>query len=348
MSITIKDTESAQWTTSSADIVARGRFVNVAPSGIGALTLGTAGASYTGQRWLSVGQNNTLYTRSYAAEASLRALFHFAWYSDVSVISGYQTISFHSPSGIECSLQFDNFLRVWRLYRGATLLATSTRSFTLTEFIRLQINLYLHDTLGRVTVKANGATVINFTGDTLNLGGSRLEMVSLGTDNSGGNKFRFSDWVYAIPTSDADFLLGDVRFWLKVPTGVGSSAQWTPSAGPNWETVDEIPQDGDTTYNASSTAGHKDLLAAASVSIAGSVHCVVPGLVAKATGVGLTEVRTRIKSGTTEAPGATVALGTVHSPIGNDVHTTDPATGVAWAAAAADAIELGYELVSAS
>lgn len=61
-----------------------------------------------------------------------------------------------------------------RLYRGSTLLATSTNViFTdLTTFRHIEIDATIHDSSGSVTLKADGVTEISFSGDTRNGGTS--------------------------------------------------------------------------------------------------------------------------------------------------------------------------------
>ena len=45
------------------------------------------------------------------------------------------------------------------------------------------------------------------------------------------------------------------------PNGVGGANVWTPSAGANWQNVDEATADDDTTYNSTATVGDQDLFA---------------------------------------------------------------------------------------
>src|SRR6185437_13665423 len=51
---------------------------------------------------------------------------------------------------------------------------------------------------------------------------------------------------------------GDLRVECVMPNGPGAHTQFTPSAGANWQNVDEVPPDDDTTHNDSSTAGQLD------------------------------------------------------------------------------------------
>lgn len=70
-----------------------------------------------------------------------------------------------------------------------------------------------------------------------------------------------------------DFL-GNLSVECLRPNGAGSSAQFTPSAGSNYQNVDDTDEDGndgDTTYNAADADGETDLYAMESLATAGEI-----------------------------------------------------------------------------
>lgn len=54
-----------------------------------------------------------------------------------------------------------------------------------------------------------------------------------------------------------DFL-GDVIIDQIVPDGVGAYSGWSPNTAVNWDAVEEVPPDGDTTYVSAQTTGTRD------------------------------------------------------------------------------------------
>ncbi len=72
---------------------------------------------------------------------------------------------------------------------------------------------------------------------------------------------------------DAEFP-GNTRIALLKPNGAGSSTQWDPSAGSNWDCVDEVPA-SDSDYISTDAAEEADLFAASDLpSGVASVKCV--------------------------------------------------------------------------
>jgi hypothetical protein len=76
----------------------------------------------------------------------------------------------------------------------------------------------------------------------------------------GGASTCFHDDVYALDctTPPHNGYLGALRCYASVPVGNGSPLQWTPLAGTNWSQVNEIPPDGDASYNSDGNVGDAD------------------------------------------------------------------------------------------
>jgi hypothetical protein len=76
----------------------------------------------------------------------------------------------------------------------------------------------------------------------------------------GGAGTCFVDDVYVLDCTDAvhNTYLGALRCYASVPVANGSPLQWTPLTGTNWSQVNEIPPDGDTSYNSDGTVSDAD------------------------------------------------------------------------------------------
>jgi len=134
------------------------------------------------------------------------------------------------------------------------------------------------------------------------------------------------------------------------PSGVGDSTIFTPSAGANWECVDEPVSDGDGSYV--STIGNllvwrTDLYAIPDGNGSGAIDSVVVYSRAKSTGA-LTSwrinFRTALKSGDSLKVSANKQPGTDYI-LDSLRYTTDPNTGSAWTWAAIANMQAGVAMV---
>lgn len=137
---------------------------------------------------------------------------------------------------------------------------------------------------------------------------------------------------------------GDTGILRMHVTGAGSATTWTATgSATNWQCVDDVNPDDDTTYVYSSVVGAKDLYALENVTITGDIYAVAMTIRGKKTSSGTRAVRALIKS-TSEANGRTLYLPS--SGYKTDFHSvfeTKPTGGV-WTQAALDALEAGIEL----
>ena len=122
---------------------------------------------------------------------------------------------------------------------------------------------YLEKTTPTITAYLDGIQILTWTGGV----GDWLESPdiwdfwSAGLISSSGTNETFIDDFYVENVStEGDQIPLSRRYFMALSDGAGSSAQWTPDAGNNWERVDEttVP-DGDTSYVESETAADKDL-----------------------------------------------------------------------------------------
>lgn len=121
----------------------------------------------------------------------------------------------------------------------------------------IEIKLYLHDTAGVAHLKIDGNDIFNLTShDTKPAGATNLEWIRLDSDAYNGYQI---DDMYILNTlgSKANDFLGDCRVDQLLINGDGNYSQMTPSAGSNYQCVDEDLHD-DTDYVEADTTGEKD------------------------------------------------------------------------------------------
>lgn len=198
----------------------------------------------------------------------------------------------------------------------------------------IELMLYVHNTLGEYEIRVNGNTVAAMSNiDTA--------YITDGIDTiyfSMTGKCYFDD----LYISDSGFL-GPLKVEALLPSGAGSSALWTPSAGANYECVDEIPKNGDTDY-VSAAAAATDLHACANLTnITGGIKAVQLNVDARTESTA-TNIRTKCKSGSTTADGATQSVvDTTDFDTLMEIEEVDPDTSSAWTASGVNGMEIGYE-----
>ena len=236
-------------------------------------------------------------------------------------------------------------LAVYRGDNGGTQLG-STVTFTYPNGyggVYFEFNVKIHDTTGQVTIRADSVEVFAFTGDTRNAGAGEIN--ALVWQPNGAD----IDDLYINTTSGSvnNGFSGDQRIYIVMATGVGNYAQFDPSAGANWENVDEIDQDVDVTYNDTSVVGEIDTFAFADVAPSpalNSVSAVQWRVVARRADASASSIKRVYRRGGTDYKGSATALGDAYKAI-HDVLETDPVTAAAWAVANFNSGEWGYESV---
>ena len=145
-------------------------------------------------------------------------------------------------------------------------------------------------------------------------------------------------------TKNNDFL-GDVRVDVLRPDGAGTYTQFTPSAGTNWENVDEVYPDDDTSYNQGSNVGDKDTyaLAALPAPAGTTIHGVKSQITVRKTDAGARECKLLTRSGSTDDLGDTVVLSDSYlTP--TKIYENNPDDSLAWEDADVNAMEVGVQI----
>jgi len=246
-------------------------------------------------------------------------------------------------------------LNVRRGWPAGTLLATSVNENLYTTagiWYFFEFYVYLHDTAGRVVVKWNGATEIDYTGDTNN-GGSYINHFYFELPDTGGACW-YDDMIVGDGSGTMNTVPpGDARVEYLAPNGVGVKTEFAPSAGSNWSNVDETGTPIDTDYNHSSNVGAMDLFTMADLSGTGVIHAVQPVIRARKDDAGLRSVKPvfykalgagdtpRIYAGTAQSVGDSFSYA-------GQIIETSPDTGVAWGADEIQALQFGYAVAGSA
>lgn len=126
----------------------------------------------------------------------------------------------------------------------------------------VEVRALIDDTSGIVQVEIDGAQVIDFGGDTQAGTTNKICVVAWGASPVAGNYVccgYYDDLAINDPSgSRNNSWIGQGGIVGLVPTGAGNYTQLTPSAGANWQCVDEVPPDDDGTHVEQATISRKD------------------------------------------------------------------------------------------
>ncbi|OYW79716.1 MAG: hypothetical protein B7Z19_04545 [Polynucleobacter sp. 32-46-5] len=226
---------------------------------------------------------------------------------------------------------------------GGTILADGMIRATGWQYI--EISASVSDTVGEVVVKADGVTVINYTGDTKN-GGTNTTIDRVVVSNSYSNTYWYFDDFYLCNDTGTtnNTFLGDVRVHTLLPTADTAVADLTPTgSSSHYANVSDIP-DSTATYNASGIVGHKDLYTMSDLpSGVTTIHATQANNLARKTDAGAIGLKNIVKSGGITASGVTKQLSASTTGT-SDIFAVDPATSTAWTVAGVNGVEVGAEV----
>lgn len=231
--------------------------------------------------------------------------------------------------------------------RNGTNIATGTIPLTAGVFYHIQVRVTIADAGGRVVTKINGVTDIDFTGDTRNGANASANVITLGGINSSNTTQGWDDmWICDATGSNNNDFLGDVKVETIFPTGAGNYAQFIPSAGSNYQNVDESTPNSDTDYNASNTLNDIDTFTMGDlVTTAGEIMGVQHNLHAKKIDAGSRSIKPIARIASSDYLAANDhSLGNSYA-VHRQIVELNPATGLDWTIADINTnAEFGYKL----
>jgi hypothetical protein len=238
-------------------------------------------------------------------------------------------------------------------------LATSTGSQPISAdtLYHIQVRVQLNGINSIVQVKQDDVLVIDYTGP-LNGAATTMSRVMFHSASTTyaqqlGNQYIddvvINDTTASTCAADATWP-GVLRFKVQTVTGPGTYSQFTPVGDtPNFNTIDDLPNDGDTTYNyaLSTNSGFKD-------SFPVTPNALNPLQITYR--AWFEEVIAKKTGGTSKIVLGVRRAGTDYlQPVGQDVGVsydvydnrlcTDPSSLIAWTSAGLDATEIIYEII---
>ena len=246
------------------------------------------------------------------------------------------------------ALKADGALEVRRSNKSGTLLGTSAAGLVTTStYGYIELKALISTTVGTAEVRFNGAVVLTLTG--LNNAQAAVSTWNgVGSNGAGSTTYDLDDFYVCDGTGAAPWntYLGDIRVDHRMPTGVGTTTQWTPSAGANWQCVDEVPPNGDTDYNSTTVLNNIDTFVVQDAPVVGAAILAVQQCTyMKKSDTGTVQVAPVVRSDGVDFVRPTVTLATAYA-FGLEVLPTDPDTSAQWLEAAFNAAEFGYKRIA--
>lgn len=211
---------------------------------------------------------------------------------------------------------------------------------------QVQIYVKRHATAGMLTIKIDGVTVLNLTG--LAMGSTDIGKIVLHPQQYGGVNLAMFDnlWIFnTLGTHSNGFPVGRMKVQALMPNAAGTYTDLTPSAGSNYQNVDETTANDDTDYNSGITATNKDSynLTDLSGSIA-QVHGVQVTAIVRKDDVDSKTYQTFTKSGSTETYSADIVATLAYASSTPLILTDDPNTSAQWTVTNVNALEAGVKI----
>jgi hypothetical protein len=326
--------ESCGWLTGTTDIAKKWEQLNNIVVNLSASARGgpAFGMSATGGIGTSI-----------APVATLVMGERFRLTTDMPGSNGGPCLSFQEGASAHVQVGISQLgaVQAWRnTIGGGVLLGTTANGMVgvgTYHYIEAKVNV--HDSTGTVHVRLNGVEVLALTAqDTRNAGATGLiDNMRFFAVSNGSHAHDF--YVCDTNAPNGDFL-GDVRVDYLAVNAAGANTTWTPSAGSNFQNVDDTDPDDDSTYNETDVANEKDSYQHAALTslVVEDIKGIVMQCFARKSDAGTRTMREGIKSGATESVNAFTALPTSYG-YRQRAFDVDPNTAAAWTKANVDAVE---------
>jgi len=259
---------------------------------------------------------------------------------------------YDSAGTVQLTLAVNPTTGVLTVCRGAALgttVATSSVGLSAAAYHYVEFKWTIHNSTGAVEVRINNTTVATASGiDTQNSALTNWTTFQVGASifDATGADIRIDD-LYLLDGSGSDnnTFLGPVRGVRTLPDGAGNSTDFTPSAGSNFQNVDDASQDGDSTYNSETTPGDHDTYTFGALGVTGVVKMVQINMVVRSDGGGAETIASMLRIGGTDYQGTTQGVSTSYLDK-RQVYDISPATSVPFTLSELDGAEVGQKLVS--
>lgn len=238
------------------------------------------------------------------------------------------------------------------VYRGATLMASTTEQFTYGNWHYFEIEVTFHTSTGAYTLRQNEQTVLTASGvNTAGSGSNGADIFALRVPTNHGGAFAWDDIYLNDDTGSVNNgFNGDTFIRGVLPNGEGAYLQWTTSSGGTHYTLVDDPGTSppDAGYVSSDTNGQKDSFQFADLTgVTGTIQAVMLEVQAAMASAGSRTIRPFFRdSGASEATGANMVVSSPTYASFLEIFEQNPVSASAWLVSDLDDGQWGVEVVS--
>lgn len=255
-------------------------------------------------------------------------------------ISGESIVEFHHQGEHQCGVGF-NAIGGIITKRGGTVTATSLPNLVKAMVWHyIEIETVINSGSGRMTVFLDGVNVLEYTGNTQNIGPYAANGIRF-------NNMRDITWhLDDLNVVDVASRIGERRVETLRVNGDVSGNAWIPAVtGPGYDMLDDILVDMNT-YVSSNTVGAKDMYNLSNLSTNPTTIDAVQLFVwAQKTDSDTRTMTTQMKSGSIETTSTPYNIPSDSIPL-TRIANKDPNGNIAWTTAAVNALQVGFRINS--
>jgi len=328
--------ESFDWSTTASQYNMKYQST-VVP---GSIVAGRTGNCIRDNNWQIILTRKDTWIVGFAAKLRLAGgNVNMCWLCDAN--SPQIRVDFNGITGVVSIFRGGTFLGVGAVFLGSTV---TPLPMMINQWYHVQVKVVIaNGVAGSVEVRINGLTALNLLGiDTQATANAWADQYYFGTGWLDTDDLWLCDGDGAAPYND---FLGDLAIHNLRPNGVGDLSAWAPSAGANWQCVDEIPPDLDVTYVASAVVGNIDTYNFEDIGLPGTVRGVQVNVLARKDDAGVRTLRPVYRQGGANFVGVNDTLNITYKTT-RMVMQVDPATGADWLPADVDSAQFGEELTA--
>jgi len=250
-------------------------------------------------------------------------------------------MAFYSASGLCAGLGFNADGTVNAIDSSGSVVATSTK-VAIEEGVGhyIELGVKFNDTGGQIIIRVDGEVLINATSVDTSNDAYVAEIAGVG----GGFAVTYDDLYITTDGASNISFYDDVSIMAISPDGDGNYSQWTPTAGDNWETVDEKPA-STTDYNSTDVVGNIDTFTFPDLTFTGTVKGVQFVVYANKSEVEIRAIQGVCRIGGTDYLSDNTEYLSTTSSFYRFVWPINPATSAAWTNSEVNSAEFGYKLV---
>jgi hypothetical protein len=269
--------------------------------------------------------------------------------------------SFIDNGTVQCDLRYNTSTNLFYVTRNGTNVTMASGSVVSIlanntwNYVEFKATIGSSIAANSCVVRLNGVVVATVAAGqnlqtTANSTANQVSLVDSTIPNNSSNVY-YDDF-YACDgtgTTNNDFL-GDMKVVYLPPTGPGTTTQMTlggtTPAATNWQSVNELAENADVNYVASSTVNNEDTYAMTDLSYTPvAIAGIQTILMARKDDAGTRSVARVVRSAGTDYVGSSVALGTTYNYL-TEIVQQDPATSTAWTATGINSMEMGAKVTA--